>query len=230
MLHSIIYAVIKSHPEIIPHLTGRARWVASAQKSEAYKSQDFFLTAIERMVRNVYYGFMGGDFIDVMANLISGQIMDAYQQAWLDDGGSLPIPEYLTSAAEADILRQYDFVDQYYRDIVDARVDKTAVEPLIARAQLWANQWNNSYNNASLLIQKEEGGNLIWKLGATEKHCDTCSSLNGIVASAKEWEESGYKPQNPPNSYLTCGGWRCDCSLEPTEQRRSRNVRARLGL
>lgn len=227
MLNSVIHYVAKSHPDIIPLLAGRARWVAEATRPQAYKSQEFFLAAIIRMVRNVYYGILGGDFIDVMANLISGQITDAYQQAWMDDGGYLPVPPYLDQAIQNDVLIQYDYVDRYYRDIVDARVDKTPLEPLLARAQLWANQWNASYNNALLVMRAENGGNLVWVEGDTKDKCQTCLSLNGIVASAADWIASGYQPQG---GMLDCGGWNCQCALEPTDQRRSRNFRQRLGV
>lgn len=227
MIYEIIPILVEKYPEIVPHLKGRARWVLHSITKAEYKSYDFFLVAIERMVRNVYNNLLGGDFIDVMANLISGQITDAYERAWLDTGGEYPLPPYLIIAIQKDVLKQYDYVDQYYRDIVDARIDKTPVEPLLSRAALWANKWNKSYNNAMLLIQSQEGGNLVWRLGATEKHCSTCKTLDGVVASAAEWEASPYKPQG---SNLECGGWRCDCSLEDTEQRRSRNRKEKLGI
>jgi hypothetical protein len=28
-------------------------------------------------------------------------------------------------------------------------------------------------------------------------------------------------PQNAPNDSLECGGWKCDCSLTPTDARRT---------
>lgn len=226
MITKIIQYVAKSHPDIIPHLTGKARWIASAAIPQTYKSYDFFLNAIERMVKNVYNGLIAGDFIDIMANLISGQLTDAYQQAWLDNSGQLPMPQYLYQAAENDILKQYDYVDAFYRAIIDARIDGTSLEPLLYRARLWANQWDASYNNGVLIIRAETGGNLIWQVGETE-HCDTCLKLNGTVASAKDWTLSGWQPQSRD---LDCHGYNCQCTLTPTTQRRSPNFRSKLGI
>ncbi len=219
-----IRGVVKKFPLLNTYISDKVRFICSDAKE--YKTVDFFLNAVERLVQSVYDGIIGGEFIDIMSSLIQGQINQAYEQAWMDDGGELPMPLYLQQAAETDILRQYDFVDQYYRDIVDARVDKTPVSPLLSRAVLWANRWNESYNNAILLIQAQEGGNMIWVFGDTD-HCATCESLNGVVASANEWVESGYQPQG---SMLDCGGFRCKCSLEPTSQRRSKNRKAKLGI
>lgn len=229
-ISQIIRTVVKSYPKILPHLKGKARWIANSAQPAPYKTWDFMLHAIERLVINTYNGLIAGDFIDVMANLISGQLTDAYERAWVDDGNDLPMPYYLQQAAENDILIQYDFVDQFYRDIVDARVDKTPLEPLLQRAKLWANRYNESYNNGVHLIELQMGGKEVWRLGRTEKHCPDCEKLNGIVAYASEWEASGYEPQNAPNSKLKCGGWNCDCSKDPTTERVTRNRRAKLGI
>lgn len=242
----IIKTLVGKFPSVVPHLTGRARWIVygvAKQResfnnpiySEArhviaqpiatikhdYKTYDFFLSALERMITNVYNNDLGGEFIDVLANLISGQLTQAFEQAWKDEEGEGELPDYLSSALEDAILNQYDFVDGLYRDVVDARVDETPIDPLLARATLWANRWTEAYNQAVQLITSENGGNMVWELGATEQHCDTCAALNGIVARASEWKELGVAPQNAPNDLLTCGGWQCDCSLTPTDKRRS---------
>lgn len=209
-------------PQVLPHLSDRARW--TLYKPVEYKTFDYMLKQIESLVKGVYSGNVGGQFVDSMANLISGQLTQAYQQAYEDEGYEGELPEYLTASLEAMILGQYDFVDQYYRDIVDARVDGTPIDPLLSRAQMWANQWNTAYNEAIRLITLENGGNLIWQIGDAE-HCTTCLALDGIIASAVEWEASGWKPQS---EYLECHGFNCKCSLSPTSNRRSKNAAERL--
>jgi hypothetical protein len=164
-----------------------------------------------------------------MANLISGQLTQAYQQAYEDEGFTdFFLPDFLQTSLDDMILNQYDFVDQYYRDIIDARVDQTSVTPLLVRAQLWAQRWTEAYNQARHLITLEYGGNEEWTLGATEEHCPECAALNGIVARASEWEMLGVRPQHAPNDKLTCGGWRCDCERKPTDKRRSPNAYWRI--
>ena len=210
----------------LPFVPAKARWICAIPS--VYKTYDYFLSELTRMVKNVYNGFSGGDFIDSMASLVNGQLTQAYNNAWIDEGYALPLPDYLAASLEAMVLGQFDFVDQYYRDIVDAKIDQTPIDPLLARVSLWANRYNEAYNEAIRLITVNSGGNLIWKLGQTEEHCHTCFNLNGIVARAIEWEQLGVRPQGAPNTRLECGGWRCDCSLEPTDQRRTRDAYGRI--
>ena len=218
-LIKIAREAVRLAPQVRPHLSTKARWML--YEPAEYKTTDYMLNVIEGLVNGVYNNLVGGDFIDAMANLISGQLTQAFQQAFEDEGYTdFVLPDYLSSALERMILSQYDFVDQFYRDIVDARIDGTSISPLLARARLWANQWQAAYNEAIRLMTLEGGGNLMWVYGEAE-HCETCNSLNGIVASAKEWDELGVQPQNAPNNMIACGGWNCQCSLTPTDKRRS---------
>lgn len=216
---ALVRTLAARYPDVVPLLSPRARLLAA--KPTEYKTYDYFLSTLERMITNVYEGNLGGEFVDIMASLIQGQLTQAYEQAWKDEEGEGALPDYLTAPLEDLILSQYDHVDQLYRDIVDARVDETDIAPLLSRAALWAERWNEAYNQAVLLITSENGGNLVWRLGATEEHCEVCSALNGVIAPASVWDELGVHPQGAPNDLLTCGGWRCDCSLESTTQRRS---------
>lgn len=217
-IKSALALIIEKYPAVIPHLG-----------AEILKTYGFYLATLQRLVRSVYRGNLGGEFIDIMANLVQGQINQAYTQAWKDEGTGADMPEYLIEAANAFILLQYAHVDRYYRDIVDARVDKTPIDPLLARAEMWAGQWDTAYRDAVLLIRTETGGNLMWRKGETEQGCETCDKLNGLVMSAKDWEELHLHPRGYPNPQLACQGGgpanNCDCDLVPTEKRRSPNAR-----
>ena len=221
-----IREAVKLVPQVRPHLSDKARFYM--YETVAYKSYDYMLKQIEGLVRGVYSGNIGGAFIDTMANLISGQLTDAYQVAWKDEGDGGEFPEYLNAPLESEILNQYDFVDGFYRAIVDARVDKTPIDPLLVRAGLWANAYNTAYENATSIITAANGGNEEWILGQTEEHCPECNSLNGIVARATEWDALNVRPKNAPNSKLTCGGWNCDCERRPTKKRRTPNAYGRI--
>lgn len=225
-LNSYIKLAIKAVPQVKGYLTSKARFLAA--EPAAYKTYEYMKKQIIGLVRGVYDGYVRGDFIDTMANLISGQLTQAYARAWDDEGDGGEFPDYLQISLDEMILNQYDYVDQYYRDIIDAALDKKPIEPLLSRAELWANQYLFAYNEAVRLITVQNGGKLEWKLGATEQHCPECAALNGIVALASEWDTLGVKPQNPPNSRITCGGWRCDCSLVPTDKRRTPNAYGRI--
>jgi hypothetical protein len=223
---SYLRLAILAVPDVIRHLSGKARFLAYTPT--AYKTYDYMLKQIEGLVRGVYNGNIGGNFIDLMANIISGQLTQAYNQAWIDEEGQGDFPDYLSASRDNMILRQYDYVDQYYRDVVDARVDQTPIDPLLARAGLWALRYTEAYNEAVRLITVDNGGNMIWLEGDTEKKCNTCLALDGIVARAKEWDTLGIRPQHAPNKKLDCEGWRCGCSLVPTDKRRSPGAYGRL--
>ena len=225
-LIEFIKQAVKIAPEVRALLSNQARFAFHSKAP--YKTQEYFLEQIERNVSQLYAGNIGGEFIDLMANLISGQLYDAYYQAWKDEGTGGDFPDYLDKAYQDAVSAQYAFVDQYYRDIVDAKIDGTPIEPLLARAELWATRWNEAYNDGMKLITLDGGGNLIWELGATEQHCSTCAALDGKVMSAKEWDAIGVTPQAAPNNSLECGGWKCDCSLSPTDARRTPGAYGRI--
>lgn len=189
--------------------------------SEFAKTYEFFLRTMTRLIRSVYEGNLGGDFIDIAGNLIDGQLRRAYEEAWKEEGTGGDMPAYLIEALEAMVADQQSYLEGLYKDIVDARVDSTPIEPLLSRAEMWANQYNTAYNDAVRYIVAENGGRLVWKYDPDKEHCTTCAALNGIVAYAAEWEELGVHPAGGPNPVLECNGYRCGCSLEPTEKRRS---------
>lgn len=225
-INNTIRKAIQAVPAVFPYLTGKARFIALIAEAEERKTYDYMLSQIQGLVRGVYNNNLGGDFIDVMANVISGQMTQAYQQAFEDAGFTdMFLPEYLQASLTDMIANQYSFVDNFFRDIVDARIDGTPIAPLLQRAELWAGQWDVAYKEAAQLINIEGGGNLVWRKGDTEKGCTTCAALDGIVMSAREWEDLDVHPRGYPNNKLECEGGgpvnNCDCELVPTDQRRS---------
>lgn len=222
MLDTIIRDIVKEVPSVRKYLSEKARYYLYTP--EAYKSEDFFLAQVEGLVRSLYGNFIGGEFIDTMANLISGQIRDAYEKAYFDAGYEGELPSYLETSYQDFVLEQYNFVDRFFRDIIDARIDGKPIDSLLNRARLWAGRWKEAYQKATVLITKNEGGNMEWVYSDAE-HCNTCRSLNGIVASAREWEASGFKPQG---RMLDCKGYNCKCELKPTKKRRSPNALGRI--
>jgi len=95
-----------------------------------------------------------------------------------------------------------------------------------ARLEMWIRRYDDLYNQA-VLLSADEKTKLEWVYGDTD-HCTTCEELNGMVAYAREWDEAGIHPQQPPNGLLECGGWKCQCSLQATNKRHTRNVLDRL--
>lgn len=196
------------------------------------KTQAFFLRTMRRLIQTAYDGDIGGEFITVAANLISGQLRRAYQEAWTDEGFGGDLPQYLTRSWADMVAGQQNHLLNLYLDIQTARMEGLPVNQLLARAELWATRYSEAYNTALALIEKANGGKLEWVFGDA-KHCNICSGLNGIVAYASIWDELRVKPQGAPNPALAkerggCGGWRCKCRLKPTKKRQTRNARIRI--
>lgn len=89
------------------------------------------------------------------------------------------------------------------------------------RTRLWSNQGVYAVNQGRINAPVPPGVDteplLIWRLGATERHCRDCAAFDGKVLTQSEWARLP-APQSPD---LECGGWNCDCSLLPTDQPRT---------
>jgi hypothetical protein len=191
----------------------------------ALKTYDYYLRVLSRLVETLYSGAIGGEFVGIMENLVLGQISNAYETAWIDSGFELPPDNYIRDASQSRVLDQQVYIQDYYQAIVDAKIDKTSISPLLARAEQWANNWTAAYNDGILLIGIELGEKMQWHEGDTVDKCSTCVALDGIVMFAREWDTLGVHPQGYPNALLECGGGgpgnHCGCTLTPTDRRRS---------
>ena len=177
------------------------------------------------MVRDLYRGDIEeGDFVDGLAQLVEDQLTRAWGEGMRENDLD-PVedmePEW-EAMLEGIILNEYNYIDGFAADIVAAADEQLDWEPLLSRAQLWANRYNDVVNQAIMATKEQK---LIWVRGNTEKPCDNCTALNGIVAFASIWEELDVHPQQPPNPKIGCEGWECDCSLIPTSNRQTRDAR-----
>lgn len=178
--------------------------------------------------------FRTGDlsgFLDVFVDDIRNQLTRAFNEGARDvgmDPGEFTADD--RQHLEIWIQSEYEHVLNLAQAIQDLHMSGVTLaefrDAIRWRIELWANRYNEVVNEARVWF----GGKtrLIWVLGETEEHCPSCSALAGIVAFAEEWDQSGYRPQQPPNRMLACEGWRCHCRLSPTEQRRSPNALNRL--
>lgn len=194
------------------------------------KSQDYYEANLKRLVRSLYKGDIDElEFTFVFGDLITGQLTKAWNEGMLENG---VLEDDMTDEWRimlGDIITQEKGqVGEYANAIISASMlTNEPIDPLLARASLWANRYQDVYNQA-VIATADEKTKLEWVMGATEEHCSTCYALNGLVAYAREWEEMAVKPQQPPNTMLECGGWRCQCSLQPTTNRHTRNVKTKI--
>jgi hypothetical protein len=195
------------------------------------KTQEMFDRQLRSNSIQLFKGEIGlTDWLEGFAGAIDTQLTKAWNEG-ADEVGVLPedmTPEDL-AILDGIINEEYNFMYSLGDEIellsretrelpIDEALDKFRSE-FNSRLDIWGNRYADVVNQAKLHF----GGKtkLVWKMGATEKHCETCAQLDGIVAYAEEWEQAGIQPQSPPNSVLECGGWNCDCSLETTDARRS---------
>jgi hypothetical protein len=188
--------------------------------AKAFKTYAFYLRVLNGLVVDLYRGDISeAEFVDSMAELIEQQLRRAFNEGMRQNGLD-PIEdmtEEWEQAFQNIVANEFQYVDGFASEVAGKQGSLAEFQ---ARVQLWANRYDDVVNQA-VLITASGKDRLVWRLGGTEEHCVTCSALDGVVAFAREWETAGIKPQSPPNPNLDCGGWRCDCSLEPTDQRRS---------
>lgn len=191
----------------------------------AVKTEAYYDRVLERAVRDLYNGRITADeLLDTMIRLLDEQMRRAWNEGMRQNG--LDPAQDMTDEWEAQLQgiidSEFSHVEQFISDVEAARDTGAPIDPLLSRAQLWAGRYNDVVNQ-SILATAEPQDKFEWIYGDTQ-HCSTCEALNGLVASAAEWEQSGFRPQSPPNDMLECGGWRCQCRLEPTDKRRSPKV------
>lgn len=201
------------------------------EKVEAVKTVAEYTSRLWRACERLFLSGNDGNFIASVIRTVDQQLT----KAWYEGAEAVGVmPEDMT-ADDMQILttiidNEAEYVYGLSSDILAARAAEMTSEEFAAkfvgRIEIWAGRYPETQSRAKMHF----GGKtrLIWQLGATEKHCVTCSQLNGIIAFAEEWEQSGVQPQAPPNAALECGGWRCDCSLNPTDKRRSPNALTRI--
>lgn len=217
-------AYCEAHDITLPLDLAVTMFCIGAVKTEAYYDR-----VLERGVRDLYNGRITADeLLDTMIRLLDEQMRRAWNEGMRQNG--LDPAQDMTDEWETQLQGiidgEFSHVEQFITDVETARDTGAPIDPLLSRAQLWAGRYADVVNQ-SILATAEPKDKYEWIYGDTQ-HCTTCEALNGLVASAAEWEQSGFRPQSPPNDMLECGGWRCQCRLEPTDRRRSPDVLTRL--
>ena len=226
LLSRAIVATANRYPAVLGHLN------ASALKTYA-----FYASSIRDLTKKLYDGKVAYlDFVSKMENLITVQL----RLAWFEGMEANGLAEDDMTTEWAGILREIimseqDHVAEFALVIEGARRAESPVDPLLSRADLWGNRYNDVVNQARVITAGEKD-KMIWVLGETDEHCHNgdggrmgigCAELAGLVAYASEWDASGIKPQG---QMLNCGGWNCRCELKPTNKRRTKNVTEILGI
>jgi hypothetical protein len=187
------------------------------------KTEGFMNRAIDNLVKDLYNGEITKDQFDGrMFDLVDDQMRRAFNEGMRLNGldPATDMTDAFRQVYQDKTLSQVEFIDKFSNDIIAGRTSDTgiaAIQPYLDRADLWSNQYPAMVNEAKLVTAYPKD-RYQWHLGATEEHCSTCAALDGQIHSAQWWFDSGHHPGNPPNPALECGGWRCDCTLEYTDE------------
>lgn len=204
----------------------------NASKARALKVQNkarFGHSAFARGLRAAVRGYWSGALDYVMFyETFSITLEQGLTSAWYAGAAMCGIlPEELSVEEVSELRYRIAEQSQHINRFAEAiergsKANKGKLTPLLQRVQLWVNRYNDVKNEAQVMACKDQ--KLVWRLGATERHCRTCSALDGKVKRASFWRKIGVRPQNAPNNLLECGGWKCDCSFNPTDLPLSRGA------
>jgi hypothetical protein len=191
-----------------------------ANLREASGAPDY-IGGIRSAVRGLWLGVLDYyDFFDAMTSTIRRGLT----RAWHEGAASVGIqPDELTpeekTALETAITSEWAQIHPFALAVeAGAKAQGGALEPLLARAELWGLRYQDVVNQAR--VKANTDPKLKWTLGiGVKEHCSTCQKLEGKVKRASYFDAQGVRPQNPPNPSLECKGWRCLCTLEPTTDR-----------
>jgi len=193
----------------------------------AIKTQGFYDRKIGELTNDLYRGRITQTaFEDALLALMDNQLDRAWREGMKENG--LDPAKDMTPEWEAELerlkLSEVDHIEGFSDAIVEAAAnDKQAETPgaslpgLQARGGLWSERYTEVVN-AAIIATAQADDHLVWRLGATEEHCETCAELDGYVQTADWWDKSGIMPQTPPNPVLQCQGWQCSCELVPTKE------------
>jgi len=185
--------------------------------------RDSYGTGIRSAVRGLWYGVFDYDqfFSSMMSTIRAG-----LTRAWYDGAREMGIlPSELSPeerlALEQAIQSEYSHLNDFASDIeAHSKANRVKIAPLLKRADLWINRWTDVNNQAKLMAGGDK--KLKWVLGATEEHCKTCAAMHGKIKRASYWRDHGPHPQQPVNDTIECKGWKCLCTLEPTDEPQSK--------
>jgi hypothetical protein len=134
---------------------------------------------------------------------------------WVDGGADGQIPGELQDWINERISQEIEFVSDMFRGLKELRAEGDAdkLASFIGdRAQGYAATLEGVFLRGKTYAMGERPG--VWRFGATEEHCTTCSELDGNTHPLSWYRENGYIPRQSGSTTLECGGWHCDCRVE----------------
>lgn len=185
---------------------------------------------INAAIRGFWVGALDyNQFTDTMLSVIHRGI----PAAWYEGAAACGIMPADLSPEEKTALRQAIFHEENYigRLAIDIEAGSKAngglLRPLMARGQVWVNRYLDIVNRAKVMACADQKLKFA-RIRPTKDPCASCAKLEGKVKRASYWKRVDVRPQNPPNPYLDCGGWRCGHGFVVTDAPLSKGPLPRL--
>lgn len=179
-------------------------------------SKAFSVTSanFERQFVGAFSRALGGrmprsQFEGLMLGFLSSEGGKSYADGLRAGGGDGVLSDDDQERVQNWLVDQIDYIDGLADELYNQGADPGIVH---VRAEMWVNKSLSEMFDAGRLAANPNR-TYQWQLGQTEEHCDDCLRLNGQVHTMDAWTNSGFLPHA---DQLACKGFRCDCSLIPT--------------
>lgn len=208
---TIISAVIRKVPYVIPHLSPETWGVFKAAPGYEGVRNNYWAVIYD----SVYDYLTGNQPVTTFKNAMKRAMADAFIGAteigYEAGGGELPFDEDTLAWLGDQQTQELGHIDDLFSRL---RAEWDGIDPIheaFARADGYAGKLDSIYGEAKMRGSK----NIVvtWELGQTEKHCQTCSSLNGQRHRLSWFISRNYIPRRP-GAAMDCNGYNCDCKLK----------------
>jgi len=192
--------------------------LSDAYKKKAAGGRRKYRASIAAAVTSLYDGDSDqAEFIQEMDALIQAQ----FEAAWALGAQSNDKPEDQDQGERDWLIKQeQEHVNGFASDVIAAAglgLGAAALGALLQRADLWASMFD-SIESQARIYTADDDKRFVWQRGDTEDGCDTCLTLDGVVATAADWRDLRARGIYPHSRELACHGYNCDCSMEETDE------------
>ena len=211
---AIILETVRVIPSVLPYLSDATRAALKAGYIEGGVAE--INARYNKEIVDAMTTYFEGGAMTAPRNQFRQAMTEAFNSAmdtgWIDGGQALPLDEDAAAWLDARLNSELAYIDDLFVQIKALRAEEKFdfFAWVTAKADRYTSTVMSVYNAAVLLAKKNQM--LTWNLGQTEKHCDTCASLDGNSHRASWYISHDYIPRKPGAAML-CGGYNCDCRL-----------------
>ena len=183
--------------------------------AEAASHQNDYARGINAAARGLWSGVTSRE---EFVNALALQVEVGLRRAFVEGMEAAGIRRAEITQEEWDILQarinqELGFIPEFAIWIeANSKAAGGKLTMILGRARLWAVRYLDIVNLGKATAATNP--KLKWRMGPTKEHCKDCANYDGRVYRAATWQKWGAMPQSHD---LECGGWRCACTLEPTD-------------